>query len=66
MYSSLLLGGTGILFKHISVVTVILAIINIVANYLTCREEEKEMRSRFSEEYSDYMTRTKMFIPYLI
>lgn len=66
MYASLLLLGTGTFLKSISLVTVILALVNLAALFLTCKIEEKEMIGRFGDEYKSYMKRTRMWIPYLL
>jgi protein-S-isoprenylcysteine O-methyltransferase Ste14 len=34
--------------------------------YITCRVEENEMIARFGDEYRQYMTRSKMFIPFIL
>lgn len=66
MYCSLLLLGTGITFKAPGTVQIILGIINMIAIYFTALIEEKEMTSRFGDEYSCYMKETKMFIPFIV
>jgi protein-S-isoprenylcysteine O-methyltransferase Ste14 len=33
--------------------------------FITCKVEEKEMLKKFGDEYVIYLTKTKMFIPYL-
>jgi protein-S-isoprenylcysteine O-methyltransferase Ste14 len=65
LYCSLLLLGTGIMFKDPGSVQVITGIINIIAIYFTGRIEEKEMISKFGNQYIEYMKSTKMFIPFL-
>lgn len=65
LYCSLLLLGTGVMFKDLTLVTVILGIINAIAIFFTAKTEEGEMIARFGEAYREYMTETKMFIPYL-
>jgi len=66
LYCSLLLLGTGIMFKQPVLPQVVIGIINITAIYITARIEEKEMTERFGENYILYMKETKMFIPFLI
>jgi protein-S-isoprenylcysteine O-methyltransferase Ste14 len=66
LYGSLLLLGTGVMFKQLHLPQVILGMINIVAIFLTARIEEKEMIARFGDQYNIYMKETKMFIPFLI
>ena len=65
MYASLALFGLGVLFKRITVPTSILAACDLLAVFFTARIEEREMLARFGSEYSDYMRRTKMFLPFL-
>jgi protein-S-isoprenylcysteine O-methyltransferase Ste14 len=66
LYLSILLLGTGVLLKHTGVPQLGLAAVNLVAVYVTARIEEKEMISRFGDEYRKYMQETKMFIPFLL
>ena len=66
LYCSLLLLGTGIMFKDPGSLQLIAGAINIVALFFTARIEEKEMIERFGEQYADYIKETKMFIPYLV
>ena len=65
LYCSLLLLGTGIMFKELGSLQIIAGAINAIAVYLTARMEEKEMIPRFGDQYVDYMKETKMFIPFL-
>jgi protein-S-isoprenylcysteine O-methyltransferase Ste14 len=66
LYLSLFLLGTGVMFKNPDLIQVILGTINFGAIVITARIEEKEMITKFGEEYKDYMTRTKMFIPFIV
>jgi len=66
LYCSLLLLGTGVMFKNTGLLQVVAGIINITAIYITGKIEEKEMISRFGSEYAEYMKGTKMFIPFII
>jgi protein-S-isoprenylcysteine O-methyltransferase Ste14 len=65
LYCSLLLLGTGVMFKELQTATVILGIINGIAIYLTAKTEESEMVARFGDLYIDYMKETKMFVPFI-
>jgi protein-S-isoprenylcysteine O-methyltransferase Ste14 len=65
LYCSLLLTGTGIMFWLPGIPQIILGLTNAIALYLTAIIEEKEMISRFGDQYSEYMKETKMFIPFL-
>jgi len=66
LYASLLFLGMGVFLKDISITTVLLAFINIVALIATAKEEEKEMIEKFGEEYIAYMHKTQMFIPFVV
>lgn len=66
LYASLMLLGTGIFFKDITVVTSFCAVVNIGALVATAKTEEGEMLEKFGEEYKRYMERTKMFVPFVI
>lgn len=66
LYLSILLFGTGVVLKQPGAIQLLLGSINIVAVYITAKIEEKEMISRFGDEYRDYKLGTKMFIPFLV
>jgi protein-S-isoprenylcysteine O-methyltransferase Ste14 len=65
LYCSLLLLGTGIMLKHAGIVQLFLGAVNILAIYLTARIEEGEMVKKFGPDYTEYMSGTRMFIPYI-
>jgi protein-S-isoprenylcysteine O-methyltransferase Ste14 len=65
LYLSLILGGFGILAKDYGYIQWILTILNFTALIITARVEEKEMKIKFGHEYSEYINKTKMFIPYI-
>lgn len=66
LYCSLLLLGTGIMFKDLGTLQLIAGAINIIALFITARIEEKEMIARFGDQYVEYMKETMMFIPFLL
>ena len=66
LYLSLILGGFGAMIKDPQWPQVILSLLNFMALYLTARVEEGEMILKFGQEYSDYMKKTKMFIPLIL
>lgn len=66
LYCSLLLLGTGIMFKDPGLFQIIFGIVNAIAVFLTARIEEKEMISRFGNNYIEYMGETRMFIPWIL
>ncbi len=65
LYCSLLLLTIGIFLKRMTTGTTVLALISILALYLTAKTEEHEMLQKFGRVYEDYMRRTKMFIPWV-
>lgn len=66
LYCSLLLLGTGVMFKHMGTLQIILGTVNFIAIILTALIEEGEMISKFGVDYKEYMKETKMFIPSII
>jgi protein-S-isoprenylcysteine O-methyltransferase Ste14 len=66
LYLSVFLLGTGVMMKNPGPAQIILGAINLVAVYLTARIEEKEMFSKFGDDYRAYMKETKMFIPFVL
>ena len=65
LYLSLIIGGFGVMMKDLKLPSIVLALVNLMALYVTARVEEKEMFKRFGTDYEKYMTRTKMFIPFI-
>jgi protein-S-isoprenylcysteine O-methyltransferase Ste14 len=65
-YSSLLFLGWGILLKRLTWQGMLLAVMNTVLLTITARIEEVENLKYFGEKYQQYMSKTKMFIPYII
>jgi len=65
LYSSLLFLAWGIFFKAPSWLGGLLALAATVFLAATARVEEAENIRFFGEAYREYMTRTKMFVPYL-
>jgi protein-S-isoprenylcysteine O-methyltransferase Ste14 len=65
LYCSLLVLGTGVMFKDPDKLQLVFGLINLIALYFTAKIEEKEMIAKFGEEYIKYMSGTSMFIPYL-
>lgn len=66
LYCSLLLFGTGTMFKNPEIPQVIFGSINLIAIYFTASIEEKEMILKFGEPYIQYMKETRMFIPFIL
>lgn len=65
-YSSLLFLGWGILFKNVSWLGILLAVIITIFLIMTARKEEIENIQYFGKAYQEYMERTKMFIPFVL
>jgi len=66
LYSSLLFLTWGIIFKNITFELILVAILSTTFLYLTAFFEEKECIIFFGDKYSEYMKKTKRFIPYVI
>jgi protein-S-isoprenylcysteine O-methyltransferase Ste14 len=66
LYSSLLFLNWGIYFKDPSFLGLALGLAATAFLILTSRAEEREDIIYFGEEYRSYMTRTKMFVPYVL
>lgn len=65
LYASLLYLAWGIFFKHITLELLIIAAITSVFLYITARLDEKECTVYFGDQYKAYMTRSKMFLPFI-
>lgn len=65
LYSSLLFLTWGILLKNITISLTTVAILSSMFLYLTARSDEKECIQYFGENYTEYMNRTRMFIPWI-
>ena len=66
LYSSLIFLTLGVLLKNINVSLIIVAFASIVFFYFTSITDEKECIAYFGNKYSEYMKRTKRFIPFII
>jgi protein-S-isoprenylcysteine O-methyltransferase Ste14 len=66
LYLSVFLFGTGVMVKDTGSLQLTLGLIYTIAVYITARIEEKEMIAKFGDEYMEYMSETKMFIPFVI
>jgi protein-S-isoprenylcysteine O-methyltransferase Ste14 len=65
LYASLLLLAAGAAMKTPSLVGAILTFTVAVCLVATARVEEQENLTRFGSPYAEYMTTTKMFVPWL-
>ena len=66
LYASLLFFGWGVLFKGKDLVSAALALAATAFWIATARYEERWNIERFGTSYSDYLERTKMFIPFVL
>ncbi len=65
LYASLLFLAWGTFLKAVTPATLVLVSIATVALVATAKTEEAETIRRFGEAYRAYMTRTRLFIPFL-
>lgn len=65
LYASLILLAWGSFFKDVSLQGVMLTVVASTFLFAAARVEESENLHKFGEEYASYMTKTKMFIPFL-
>ena len=66
LYSSLIFLTWGIFLKNTTGLLFLVALLSTVFLYVTALFDEKECIQYFGKKYNEYMTRSKMFIPYLI
>ncbi len=66
MYSSLLFLGWGAFFKNITVLTFGLVLFVTLFLVAAARVEERENIVFFGSSYEEYMSRSRMFIPWLV
>ncbi len=65
LYASLLLLAWGIFFKSPSIIGGCLGIVTTAFTYATARADETECLNKFGLQYSSYMKKTRMFIPFM-
>jgi len=65
LYASLIYLGWGIYLKNPLLKDLIFAVLLTVFLYLTSRFDEDECSVYFGEDYRSYMSRSKMFIPFV-
>jgi protein-S-isoprenylcysteine O-methyltransferase Ste14 len=66
LYLSVLLLGLGIMLKDPGKIQLVLGVVLLLAIHLTSITEEKEMISKFGNNYLEYIKETKMFIPFVV
>jgi protein-S-isoprenylcysteine O-methyltransferase Ste14 len=65
LYASLIYLAWGIFFKSPSLLGCCLAIVSTSFLFATARADETECLVKFGSEYTDYMKKTKMFVPFV-
>lgn len=65
LYSSLLFLNWGIFLKHPAIILLFVSILSSTFLFVTALSDEKECIDYFGNAYSQYMKRTKRFIPFL-
>lgn len=65
LYASALVGAWGAVLKDLSPVAIALGLLATVFLVATAKAEEAENLDRFGEPYREYMTRTRLFIPFV-
>lgn len=66
LYSSLIFLTWGIFLKNPGGLLLIVSLLSTIFLYLTAIFDEKECIIYFGEKYSDYIKRTRMFIPFIV
>ena len=65
LYASLICLSWGILLKNINPLLLVITLFCTLMFYITSRYDEKECIAYFGDKYRDYMSRTRMFIPFV-
>ncbi|WP_461372708.1 methyltransferase family protein [Candidatus Aquicultor sp.] len=65
LYGSLLFLVWGIVFKHLSVIGIVITLIATLSLVGTAKVEKRENTQRFGSAYTEYMKATHMFIPFV-
>jgi protein-S-isoprenylcysteine O-methyltransferase Ste14 len=65
LYSSLIFLTWGIYFKNATPGLLVVALISTLCLYITARFDEKECIAYFGDKYREYMSRSRMFVPFL-
>jgi protein-S-isoprenylcysteine O-methyltransferase Ste14 len=66
LYASLIYLTWGIFFKNTNAALFAVSLLSSVMLYITARFDEKECITYFGDKYREYMTRSKMFVPFII
>ena len=65
LYASLICLSWGILLKNINPLLLVITLFCTLMFYITSRYDEKECIAYFGDKYREYMSRTRMFIPFV-
>ncbi len=65
-YTGFFLITMGIMFEWATIPLIVLYLLLLVLYYKLAKREEEDMLDEFGEEYEEYKTKTKMFIPYVV
>ena len=65
LYSSLLFLGLGAFFKHVTIITGIIVLLIIIFVILTAKTEEKKDIKKFGESYKNYVSKSKLLVPFV-
>ena len=65
LYASLVYLGFGVFLKQVIPITIALVVVNTIALFITAKVEEREMITKFGDEYRRYMKATKRFVPFI-
>ena len=65
LYASLLYLTWGLFFKSPNLLGICLSSVSTSFLYATARADESECLEKFGDEYARYLSKTKMFIPYV-
>lgn len=66
LYASLLYLTWGIFLKNINGLLLIITLASSAFLFVTARKDEKEFTGYFGKAYTEYMNRSKMFIPFIV
>jgi protein-S-isoprenylcysteine O-methyltransferase Ste14 len=66
LYASLLCGGWGVFFKHVTLPSFLLAVAVSAFLTATAKVEELENLRKFGDGYAAYMKNTRMFVPWVV
>lgn len=65
LYASLIYLTWGICMKNPTLLNISVSVLSSIFLYITSKKDEKECLVYFGESYSEYMKRSKMFIPFI-